>query len=932
MKVFTFCRPGCLATLLLSLTTAFQVSADTTTLIDVSAPQLLVQQADGLKQFLFIRMVHEGAPYSLTVTTDSGVSESRTVEPGEQLVEIAIPQVAQATNVHVDVSVDGKPLGYRDIVVNPVRAWTVYLLPHSHVDIGYTKVQTEVEADQQRFLDIAIEAARATDGNKDGSAFRWNTEVMWALDAYLRNATPDKRAEFVDAVKKGWVGVDALYGNELTALCRPEELVRLTSCANRVRDELGITIDTAMISDVPGYTWGLMMVLAQSGVKYFSMGPNRGDRVGHMPAAWGDKPFYWVSPSGQEKVLCWVAGQGYSWFHGKPGDVRTKLIGYLADLNASQYPYDLVQVRYNTGGDNGPPDPGISDYVREWNATYVAPKLAISTAHTMFTELEYRYGATIPTFSGDMTPYWEDGAASTSRETGINRASAERLVQAETLWALLNPSTYPMQRFRDAWRNVLLYSEHTWGAHNSISEPDSDFVKSQWAIKQSFALDADQQSKALLDEALSTVRATGATQSFAVFNTSSWTRTGLVRIAADASAAGNRVVDDTGAAIPSQRLTTGELVFVARDVPALGARTYRVEAGDALIAGSAYVEGNRIGNALIFATVEPRNGAIAVIRSFRREENLVDRDAGYWANEYLNVPGTDSKDARRSGSATIRVVENGPVFASLAIDSYAPGCISLHRELWVVDGMEQIEIINTLDKTDVRSKEGIHFAYPFRVPEGQLRMDLAWSVIRPEFDQLPGSCKNWFTVQRWVDISNQGFGVTWMPLDAPLIEIGGVTAESPWMKTIAPSQLLFSYVMNNYWHTNYKASQPGVTTFRYAVAAHGMFDLGSVQRRATEYSQPLQVVPVAASSTIGASKISLDAPGVVVTTIKRSEDGKATIVRLFGAAGRPERVSLTELRALGSVSMTDFSERPGVTLVDGVDVPAFGVVTLRLEF
>ena len=47
-----------------------------------------------------------------------------------------------------------------------------------------------------------------------------------------------------------------------------------------------------------------------------------------------------------------------------------------------------------------------------------------------------------------------------------------------------------------------MYDEHTWGAHNSISQPDHPFVKSQWAIKQAFALDGDKQSRQLLEAAL----------------------------------------------------------------------------------------------------------------------------------------------------------------------------------------------------------------------------------------------------------------------------------------------------------------------------------------------------------------------------------------------------------------------------------------------
>ncbi len=49
-------------------------------------------------------------------------------------------------------------------------------------------------------------------------------------------------------------------------------------------------IDTAMISDVPGYTWGIVPVLAQSGIRYFSIGPNHCHRIGHTLAEWGDRP------------------------------------------------------------------------------------------------------------------------------------------------------------------------------------------------------------------------------------------------------------------------------------------------------------------------------------------------------------------------------------------------------------------------------------------------------------------------------------------------------------------------------------------------------------------------------------------------------------------------------------------------------------------
>jgi len=57
-----------------------------------------------------------------------------------------------------------------------------------------------------------------------------------------------------------------------------------------------------------------------------------------------------------------------------------------------------------------------------------------------------------------------------------------------------------------------------------------------------------------------------------------------------------------------------------------------------------------------------------------------------------------------------------------------------------------------VDKTPVRAKEGLHFGFGFNVPDGVIRLDVPWAVVRPETDQIPGSCKNWFTVQNWVGV------------------------------------------------------------------------------------------------------------------------------------------------------------------------------------
>ena len=403
-----------------------------------------------------------------------------------------------------------------------------------------------------------------------------------------------------------------------------------------------------MITDVPGYTWGMVPALAHSGVKYFSIGPNGGDRIGHTSAAWGDKPFWWIGPDGKDKVLVWMTGTGYYQVFQSP----ERLLGYLDQLNAKAYPYDFVQVRHCLG-DNGAPDVNFPERVKQWNDTYAYPKLVIATTDEMFRDFELRYGEQLPQAQGDFTPYWEDGAASSALETAMNRALAERLVQAEALYAIFQPTAYPAADFYQAWRNVLLYDEHTWGAHNSISDPDNPFVQSQWAIKREFAVQGDQQSRTLLDAALAArgepVVPPDRVNAFDVLNTTSYAYPyGLVVVPAALSSAGDAVQTSptSDSALPSQRLTTGELIFR----PCLGpyvSRRFYVTAASATapaLAGAA-AEGTTLtsGRSSVAGSLSVRldeqTGAIVSLVWDGHE--FVDPNAPTAINDYVYLPGSD---------------------------------------------------------------------------------------------------------------------------------------------------------------------------------------------------------------------------------------------------------------------------------------------------
>lgn len=878
-------------------------------------------------------------PCEATLKLEGGESVPLKLTAGENTVSLDVSPVAEETRTAAALLVDGREVVSAEFLHRPVRPWVFYILPHSHVDIGFTHVQTDVMKRQWEHFEAALDIAEKTKDYPEGARFKWNAEVLWAVDAFLKEAPPEKKARFLEAVKSGTIGIDALYGNELTALCRPEELMRLLDCANRLRDEYGMSIDSAMISDVPGYTWGMVPVLAQNGIKYFSVGPNHCHRIGYTLESWGDKPFYWVGPSGEEKVLFWMDALGYAWFMYEHGLNEERFFRRLERLNEQDYPYDMVQVRYTIGGDNGPPDPALPDFVKQWNEKYESPRLVIATTSEMFKEFAARYADRLPEAQGDFTPYWEDGAASSARETAMARTASDRLVQAEALWAMLDPAAYPEKAFYEAWRNVILYNEHTWGAHMSISRPDDPFTTSQWKIKQAFALDAEKDSKMLLAKAVADRQSAGEpVRAVDVFNTCSWPRIDLVVLPKEVQVTGDAVTTVDGEAVRSQRLASGELAFLAKDVPAMGAKRFLFKTGAASTGGEAKAEPASLSNAMLRVDIDEATGTVKHLGADGIAGNLADSAGGVGLNAYRYVTGRDSKNVSANGPVTVRVKEKGPLVASLVAESDAPGCRKLLREYRLIDGVERVDIINLVDKEDIRAQESVHFGFAFDVPEGMIRMDTPFAVIRPEADQLPGACKNYFTVGSWIDVSNEEQGATWATIDAPLVEVGAIRVDVPspfvlegWVKSLDPTQTFYSYVMNNYWETNYKASQDGETPFRYSILPHrGGYDPVRCARFGIERSRPLVVVPVKPDSQEIVPAVQIEPESVIATLLRPSDDGKAIILRLFNVGDSAADAKVT-WRGVSPQEVQITSADGGVLsqMGESVRIAPKGIVTVR---
>jgi len=881
---------------------------------------------------------------AVTFDVECAGAKERTTVPangnGADFFSIFLPAGVNVTNkCEATVELHSGRTALKQMVDVPAcKPRVYYVLMHSHCDIGYTDIQPHIADKQAHNVIHALELIEKTKDYPPGAQFKWNTEGFWQVEQFYKIATAEQKAKFEQAVREQRIGVDAMYANLLTGLERGEELLRQTEFATELDRRCGVKCESMMISDVPGLTWGIVPSLAQAGVKYISDGPNPGDRIGYARELWENHPFVWVSPSGKERVIYWGAQGGYAIGH-HCGSIRDAIAELTLQLEKWGYPYDIVQLRW-TKGDNRGPDESVMPIVRNWNAKYAWPKLVISTTTEMFHEFEKRYGDKLPVYRGDMTPYWEDGAGSSARETGINRLSSDRMTQGEILWTLLKPDALPTAGYAEALKNIAMYNEHTWGAYNSISAPDSDFVKTQWKIKQAFALDGEAETKKLLADALATRGpAPEAGNKIDVFNSTSWPRTDLVTCPKTMKPAGDVVRNDRDEIVPSQRLSTGEVVFMAKDIPPFGGRRFTIEVGSANASGAAKANGATLADSTITLKLDPTSGAIESLRANGVDHEFVNAATNMGLNAYVYLSGGNVSNAQRNGPAKISVKENGPLVASLLVESDAPGCNKLLREIRLVSGLDRVEIIDTVDKKAVRSVEGVHIGFGFNVPDAALRINIPWGVTQPEKDQLAGACKNWFSVERWVDISNGKLGVTWSTVEAPLLEVGGLTANLPrsqpnprvYMFKIEASPTIYSWVMNNHWHTNYRADQEGETVFHYAIRPHTAYDQTAAAHFGVESTEPLIAAPAAGPAPAG-PLVEISSGPIMITSLTPSADGRALLLRLFNTGETVAQASLKWNAAPPKeIFVSDLSGLPGSRASSAVEMVPYEVRTLRVE-
>ena len=817
---------------------------------------------------------------------------------GSIVNEVAVPDSSEPTDVKI-TAVIGTHAKTTTIRIMPQRKWRIFVAPSAHTDIGYTDVQPKCAERHCQNIDTAIGLCRRFPD------FRWNLEVAWQAENYTHLRSGPILTDFYRLAREGKLGIQALYCNMLTGLCSHEEMCRLTWFAHQLCHAKGIPFRSAMISDVPSQDASLPMVLAGAGIRYFSSGSNR-DHSYPFNHLFGSRPFWWEGPDGSRVLTLYVENYAYASRWALDASVeaaKAKVVEALEGYEKrSDYPFDAVFL-HGAVSDNCPLNARLAEICKAWNERYEFPKVILSPNADFFEYFEKRYGDQLPVHRGSGGAYWEDGAGSSARETALVRTAHEGVANAEKLLALAERIGHVKEYCPDAiysvWRNCMLYDEHTWGAYCSVDQSESDFTKAQWKIKAQYAVDAASGAKTLLDQGARALASLVETDGPAliVFNPTSWPRTDMLQVA---------LPEGMGVAerdIPCCTSPQGTFVLV-RDVPPCGYRVLKLVRKEAVPAAAQPAEGHVIESRFYRVRFDPASGGIASIRDKELDRELVDPKSPFRLNQYLHVAGYSQRliidpnaplpdlKIAASGQATLRRLPLGGAGEMMIVESCGVMAPKISSAIIVWNDIKRIDIVDHLTKTLTYDREAVYFAFPFAAREPAFRFEAPAAIVNPNKDMLPGACLDWFSVQHFVEVEGRDAAIAWATPDAPLVTFQDINRGKWQTQLPITSGHLYAYLMNNYWHTNYLAGQGGDYTFRFAITSRPKADSVASVRFGWAVSNPLLAVPVKPNPqgplpNGPTSLVSVAEPNVIVTGIKRADEGGALIVRLWELTGRP---------------------------------------------
>ncbi len=771
---------------------------------------------------------------------------------------------------YIDKALYADMAGYKDVIATCIG--------HTHIDVAWWWTVEQTREKTGRSFATVLKLM------EEYPNYRFMSSQP-QLYAFLKERYPELYARVKERVaEKRWEPEGGMWVEADTNLTSGESLVRQFMHGKRFfQEEFGVDNRILWLPDVFGYTGALPQIMKKCGIDYFMTTKLAWNQFNKVPY----DTMMWRGIDGTEVLthLITTLGVGQpvaNFFTTYNGMLHPDAImgGWQRYQNKDINNDILISYGYGDGG-GGPTREMLETSMRMEKGVKGIPTVRQEFARVFFDELKERVqdNKRLPVWEGELYFEYHRGTlTSMARNKRSNRKSELGLMDLEFLSVLTaDKVAYPADELDAMWKTILLNQFHDILPGSSIHQV-YEVTKAEYAqVKENLDTLSGERTRALAGEG----------DGVMVINTTSGTRNDVVLLGeCDA----DFLTDTEGHQYPVQQTTEGAVAFV-KNIPSKGYRVfskgkYAEEAKDQAEAFT-LVDDYTLETPFYSVHLDEH---CEIDRIYDKENDREIVQPGktlnhicmyedkpiYYDNWDIDIFYTE-KSWNVDGVESMEWTEIGKVRAVLTITRKASRSTLTQKVIFYAD-QRRIEFQTHVDWKEHQTLLKVHFPVAvhtdeatFDVQFGNLtrktHSNTSWDVARFE------SCG-----QKWMDLSEGHYGVS-------------LLNDCKYGHSVKDSNMALTLIKSGI--------EPNPTTdqeehdFTYALYPHkeGWRAAGTVAE-SYRLNQPLKVEKGAADRE-EMSYAAVNASNVVIETIKRSEDGRGVVIRMYESENALTRTTVT---------------------------------------
>jgi alpha-mannosidase len=757
------------------------------------------------------------------------------------------------------------------------KARKIHLLGNAHIDIAWLWPIAETKDVLKRTFASVLKLQK----EYPGLIFNQSSALTYE---WIEQESPDLFAKIQQAVKKGdWELTGGMWIEPDLNLPSGESLIRQILYGKKYfLEKFNQDIKIAWNPDSFGFSWQLPQILAKSGFKAFIT----------QKLAWNDtrkfphKVFQWQAPDGSQ-ILTYFPneiGQGF------------EPVAIAKDAVELEQKYEIKNALwlYGIGDHGGGPTADMMDLAEDWKRSELFFQLKPQTVEGFIDQLEEE-------IADKSMPIWDDelylelhrGTFTTKADQKRKNRKIEVLIaNTEKFCSIANLSqkvNYPKLKLEEAWKNLLLNQFHDILPGSSVPEVFED-ANLAWT-----------QAEKACQEIIQRIE-NKSSPSIDLWNFHSFPYQGIVELPDNelGEASGLCLQGDTSQKnLSTQRTETG-IIFYANTIPSLGYARHKITDAQLAPIEVLFLEValDRLENKYLKLTLDPATGDIKQIFDKRTNKALLSSpsslqffaDGGQYWDAWNIDPQYEQKQLSGLELQSWFIQEKGPLRVSLkSVRKFRNS--TFHQEILLDAYSPKVTVKNWIDWQEehvlVKTCFPLSFSAPFvtyEIPMGTICRSTEGEEAKVKFE-VPA--------QTWADLSASGLGLS-------------ILNDCKYGYDAKPNQLRLTLLRSPTWPD--PNSDRGAHEFIYQLVPHqGDWKKADIIQQAHFLNNPVQVYP-SISDAVSQSFLSTASGKTILTALKKAEDGKGWIIRLYESLGKSVQETIHFPYRLSTVHECDLME------------------------